>query len=604
MVEVQDDSAVPAALIPKRVLVAEDSPVTQDLLKLILTQRGHVVDIAQDGEQALGALKRHVYDVALIDFRLPKLNGVQVARNYREEKNGEATARLIAITADVEGLLAHGENCENFDQIIPKPLDIFEVCTVIEHTAARPEADGAAASPAGAVYAAAGEARPARANGASGPAVRRADPAWAPGLELLRWPQDFDGERFSPRTAQTFSDLAAIDAVLVCAPARPTDLAQLWQRKPLHLFPVIDLEGGLGSYADHNAATPNHGDGEAVRRLIQGFHQRRAQLHRDLTSASDMSEKLLARMYVKDAVLTASFDPGARSLVGYNIALPDAETVQEAEKLVKSGFLQRTFFDRFHTCYRCSSARLHVREECPDCRSSELSEEFYVHHYKCAYQGVESDFRRGGKLICPKCRQELTHFSVDYDKPGSVTVCKRCGHSGSEPAIGFVCMDCGAHIDSDAATIKDVHSYSLTKEGIAFLQMGYAVHGPAQRTIRFSELPLEFVVALNAAAKTYNEAATPFTVVTLSYEHEREIIREAGLRQFGQARELFLETLRSRLGDAGLVVKGHSYDFCLLNGMGPDTAGDTISDIHDVVGNSLQIDLGLKTQLFGPEDFA
>lgn len=109
---------------PKRILVAEDSPVTQDLLKLILGQRGHLVDIAEDGEQALRALTRHPYDVALIDFRLPKLDGLQVAQRFRRERGGETGTRLIAITADVEGLLSHSENCENFDQIIPKPLDV------------------------------------------------------------------------------------------------------------------------------------------------------------------------------------------------------------------------------------------------------------------------------------------------------------------------------------------------------------------------------------------------------------------------------------------------------------------------------------------------
>ena len=41
----------------------------------------------------------------------------------------------------------------------------------------------------------------------------------------------------------------------------------------------------------------------------------------------------------------------------------------------------------------------------------------------------------------------------------------------------------------------------LTEEGTAFLQMGRALRGPAQQTMRFSDLPLDFVVALNGAAK-------------------------------------------------------------------------------------------------------
>ena len=52
--------------------------------------------------------------------------------NIAARKTANRRPALIAITADVEGLLAHKENCENFDQIIPKPLDIYEICNVIE----------------------------------------------------------------------------------------------------------------------------------------------------------------------------------------------------------------------------------------------------------------------------------------------------------------------------------------------------------------------------------------------------------------------------------------------------------------------------------------
>jgi hypothetical protein len=245
-----------------------------------------------------------------------------------------------------------------------------------------------------------------------------------------------------------------------------------------------------------------------------------------------------------------------------------------------------------------------VREECPECRSPELREEQYMHHFRCAYQGIESDFRRGDKLICPKCRQELSHFSVDYDKPGAVMLCGRCKHTSSEPAIGFVCLDCSAHVDSDAAAAKDTFSYVLTEEGIAFVQMGRALRGPAQQTMRFSDLPLDFVVALNGAAKAYNETRKPFTVLNLSYENEREIVREAGMRQFSQARDLFLENLRHLLGEKGVVIKGHSYDFCLLAGLAPADAEESVSDIHDEATTDIRVDLGVKIRVFGPEDFA
>jgi CheY-like chemotaxis protein len=586
----------------RRVLVAEDSPVTQDLLKLILTQRGHEVDIADDGEQALSALRKHPYDVALIDFRLPKLDGLQVAQQYRADKNGSVQARLIAITADVEGLLSHKENCENFDQIIPKPLDIYEICNVIEQVAAIEPSEPDAGAKDATRSAQTGGKRMALGNGAA--SARTAEPAWATGLELLRWPDDFDQSRFTAAGYNAATGDLTIDAILIKGAARLADVEQIWERKQLHLFPIIDLGGELGPHADLDASRLHYGSGEAVRGLVQSFHQRRGELHRDLTMTADLGEKLLGRMFVSNQKLTAAYDTGEASLICYNLPLGNADVVREAEKQCKNGFLQREFFDRFHFCYRCGSSRMHVREECPECRSPELREEQYMHHFRCAYQGIESDFRRGDKLICPKCRQALSHFSVDYDKPGAVMLCGRCRHTSSEPAIGFVCLDCSAHVDSDAAAAKDAFSYVLTEEGTAFLQMGRALRGPTQQTMRFSDLPLDFVVALNGAAKTYNETRTPFTVLNLSYENEREIVRETGMRQFSQARDLFLENLRNLLREKGIVIKGRSYDFCLLAGLPPADAEGSVADIRSEATAGIRLDLGVKIRVFGPEDFA
>ncbi|MBL4645188.1 MAG: response regulator [Rhizobiales bacterium] len=118
--------------IGKRVLVADDSTITQDLLKLVLTQRGHQVDIVDDGIKALKALKRNTYEVALLDIHMPKMDGVQVVSSYLSENHSGKTPRFVAITADVEGLLAHNENCESFDHIVPKPIDIHGICNVVE----------------------------------------------------------------------------------------------------------------------------------------------------------------------------------------------------------------------------------------------------------------------------------------------------------------------------------------------------------------------------------------------------------------------------------------------------------------------------------------
>src|SRR5687768_9538863 len=110
--------AAPEAVTARKVLVAEDSPITQDLLKLLLNQRGHQVDTVTDGWQAFEALRNNQYDVALLDFHLPNMNGAEVAAGIRREANGRRLPQLVAMTADIEGLLAC-PNSEDLDHIIP-----------------------------------------------------------------------------------------------------------------------------------------------------------------------------------------------------------------------------------------------------------------------------------------------------------------------------------------------------------------------------------------------------------------------------------------------------------------------------------------------------
>jgi hypothetical protein len=218
---------------------------------------------------------------------------------------------------------------------------------------------------------------------------------------------------------------------------------------------------------------------------------------------------------------------------------------------------------------RCDSARLHVREECSECHSSDLVEEPYLHHFKCAFQGPESQFRRGNGLVCPKCRRELSHFGFDYDKPGTMIVCRACGHAASEPVVGFVCLDCGAHADSGSCPTRDVYLYRLTEQGTGFAEYGHSFLGKARHALRFTELPIELAIALNATAKKFNEDKTPFTLVNIFYQNEREIVPEHGAHQFAQARNLFVENLRASLSGPDIAVKGQSYDFLLLHDMEP-----------------------------------
>ncbi len=435
------------------------------------------------------------------------------------------------------------------------------------------------------------------------PDTKNQSPLESLGFSYLHWPEDFTEQRLASQNWATTLAEERVDAILMHEPAAATALGVIWRTKPLYLVPVFDLTGSLGRRADIDGAALSVNDVDRAAALIKEFHRRRREIHPDFFHSDDLGEKLLARIAVAGGVLKAFHAPEAREFAGHAVCL-DPEAIQtETQKLTAAGYLATVFFDRLHACPQCGSSRLIVREECPKCRSANLSEEPYLHHFKCAYQGPESDFRRGEDLVCPKCRRALTHFSVDYDKPGFISLCAACGNAASELIVGFACVDCGSRAAADAVETRDVFSFELTDRGRAFLEAGHAYLGQAQRSLRFADFPMDLVVALNAEARRFNDEKAPFTLVNISYQNLRSLEREFGHRQVNQARALFLENFGNALTAEKTIVRGQLYDFALLKGEDQKDAAGLADGACADAARPLRLDLGVVARAYGPEDF-
>ncbi len=577
----------------RRVLVAEDSAITHDLLKLLLKQRGHEVDIADDGLKALEALRKNDYDVALLDYHLPHMDGLQVASTLKAEAGGRRLPRLIAITADPEGLLSAEAGCENFDFILPKPLDINRVGKVVEE-----QADLAEQAPS--AVPASPQPRPAATT------VTPAPPSILEGLghKFLAWPEDLDATRLSSRAMQATLGDGRFDAIAIKVPVVVDDLAIIWEHKALYALPVIDLTGSLGCMADLDASKLKADETDQIERLIWRFYEGRGRLHRDLLLSDDLEDRVLGRVFVSGKPLTATLDPGSCTCFSYNLTLKPNAAAHQAECLCERGLLEKAFVERFYVCPRCDSDRIHARKICPQCHSSNLEEEQYLQHFRCGFQGPKSQFRQGLHLVCPKCHRALVDFGVDYDQAETMIVCRNCGHSGSKSVLGMLCLDCGTNHASQSCKTRDAFTYELTDQGNGFAEYGRSFLGLFQKPLRFEELPRELILALNEAAKAFNEHQTPFTLVNIFYKNERRIRAEQGSRAFAEARNQFIENLRANLGGARLVVKGpSSYDFALLQGIGPHLAEKDFSGLRERAVDTLSVDLGATLKAFGPKDF-
>ncbi len=102
-------------------LVVDDSALVVKLIEDILKRRGVVVDYAYTSEDALKKIKEKKYDVYLIDYELPKINGLEIAR---EIKKINEDGKIIIITANVDFKTSEFS-------VIYKPFDLDDFYTQV-----------------------------------------------------------------------------------------------------------------------------------------------------------------------------------------------------------------------------------------------------------------------------------------------------------------------------------------------------------------------------------------------------------------------------------------------------------------------------------------
>ena len=174
----------------------------------------------------------------------------------------------------------------------------------------------------------------------------------------------------------------------------------------------------------------------------------------------------------------------------------------------------------------------------------------------------------------------------------------------NEPQAGFVCADCDARCRTDAARVRDVTAAQITDRGAAYLRSGHAGLGRQRAMFRFSDLPLDMIVALNRAASAWNEHRTPFALARIAHDRLFELQETQGARQVAEARRLWLSSLREALGEGSVCATGRNDDYALLSGKDTDAAERRLEAARARADRDIRFDLGSTVRLFGPEDLA
>lgn len=116
-----------------RILLAEDSKMNQVLAIGILQREGHIVCVANDGQEAIAAFQAQPFDLILMDVQMPEVDGLQATAAIREIEAATGTHTPIlamtahALTGDRERCLATG-----MDGYLSKPVRLKELVRAIE----------------------------------------------------------------------------------------------------------------------------------------------------------------------------------------------------------------------------------------------------------------------------------------------------------------------------------------------------------------------------------------------------------------------------------------------------------------------------------------
>ena len=131
-------SAVPPVVRPLRILLAEDSYPNQVLATGLLRTRGHIISVANHGEEAIKMLQEEGFDLVLMDVQMPVMDGLEATRSIRRMEAREKLHSLNRKPLLIVAMTAHAmkgdrELCleSGMDDYLSKPIRTHELDEIL-----------------------------------------------------------------------------------------------------------------------------------------------------------------------------------------------------------------------------------------------------------------------------------------------------------------------------------------------------------------------------------------------------------------------------------------------------------------------------------------
>jgi CheY-like chemotaxis protein len=118
-------------IVSKKILIAEDDPVSLRLVRDVLQAYGYETEEATNGEEAVDKAAERRPDLIVMDIRLPGIDGLEATRRLKSDPS-TAAIPIVAVTAqampeDEARIVAAG--CQAY---LPKPLRFTEFVSVVK----------------------------------------------------------------------------------------------------------------------------------------------------------------------------------------------------------------------------------------------------------------------------------------------------------------------------------------------------------------------------------------------------------------------------------------------------------------------------------------
>ena len=117
----------------KRVLVAEDSSVIQNLTKKILQMQSFDIFSVKNGKQVLDLLQDQSFDIILMDINMPVMDGMECSRNIRALLDPvKSQIPIIAITGNAQNYSIDEFKEAGINDYLPKPLNFDNLVETVK----------------------------------------------------------------------------------------------------------------------------------------------------------------------------------------------------------------------------------------------------------------------------------------------------------------------------------------------------------------------------------------------------------------------------------------------------------------------------------------